>query len=243
MRISLDFRQVVSHLFVRSRRFKQVSLVFAVLLFVLLLSAIFFVSRAYLEGQEIREYVGGPFSSQLLYLQGCATGTADGGGQISSTATLEAQFDACRRSFGGRPGYYIYDFNIKRSVALTKGDMESLREYEIFRFPDSILGKVEESQTNLFNTIIPLEDFSGFNYDCALGEDGDEASCSLAPLKCDVSSDAINCNVFNPDTGRFENHAIKRDRALDILIPQGLISGPDLFKLLKPRFFPVLERM
>ncbi len=241
MRISLDFRQVASNLLVKNRRFKQMSLALAVLLLVLLLSAVLFVSRAYLEGQEIRKYVGGPFSAQLLYLQGCATGTADGGGQISSAATLEEQFDACRRSYGGRPGYYIYDFNIKRSVALSKGDMENLRKYEIFRFPDSILGRVEKSQTNPFNTIIPLEDFPGFNYDCAFEEDGDEASCSLAPLKCDVSSDAIQCNVFNPDTGRFDNHAIKRDQALDILIPQGFVNGPDLYKLLKPRFFPSLD--
>ena len=237
MRISLDFRQVASNLLVKNRRFKQV----AVLRSYRLACCVprFLCLPAYL-GQEIRK-TGGPFSAQLLYLQGCATGAADGGGQISSAATLEEQFDACRRSFGGRPGYYIYDFNIKRSVALSKGDMESLREYEIFRFPDSILGRVEKSQTNPFNTIIPLEDFSGFNYDCAFEEDGDEASCSLAPLKCDVSSDAIQCNVFNPDTGRFDNHAIRRDQALDLLIPQGFINGPDLYKLLKPRFFPSLD--
>jgi len=220
---------------------KQVSRAVAVILLIALGLLTLFLYRAYKEGKEIRAYVGGPYSSQLLYLQGCTSSGTGGSGQSGTVETPEEQFDACRRSFGGRPGYFIYDFNIKRSVALTKGDMESLREYEIFRFPDSILGRVEESQTNPFNTIIPLENFSGFNYDCAFGEDGDEASCSLAPLKCDVSRDAIRCNVFNPDTGRFDNHAIKRDRALDILVPQGFISGPDLYKLLKPRFFPSLD--
>ncbi len=222
---------------------KPVGRVVGVIILIALALLILFVFRANVEGREIRAYVGGPYSSQLLYVQGCAPGATDGGGQGGIVETLEEQFDSCRRSFGGRPGYYIYDFNIRRSVALTEGDIENLREYEIFGLPGSILGRVEKSQTNPFNTIVPLEEFPGFNYDCAFDEDGNEASCSFAPLKCDVSRDAIQCNVLNPGTGRFEGHTIERDRALEILIPQGLINGPDLFKLLKPRFFPVLDRM
>ncbi len=222
---------------------KPVGRVLGVIALIALALLTLFVYRANVEGQEIRAYVGGPYSSQLLYVQGCAPGAPDGGGQGGIVETLEEQFDSCRRSFGGRPGYYIYDFNIRRSVALSEGDMENLREYEIFSLPGSILGRVEKSQTNPFNTIVPLEDFPGFNYDCAFGEDGNEVSCSFAPLKCDVHRNAIECNVLNPETGRFERHTIERDRALDNLIPQGLITGPDLFKLLKPRFFPVLDRM
>lgn len=222
---------------------KPVGRVLGVIALIALALLTLFVYRANVEGQEIRAYVGGPYSSQLLYVQGCAPGATDGGGQGGIVETLEEQFDSCRRSFGGRPGYYIYDFNIKRSVALSEGDMANLRKYDIFRFPSSILGRVEKSQTNPFNTIVPLEDFPGFNYDCAFGEDGNEVSCSVAPLKCDVSSDAIQCSVFNPDRGRFEPHDIEGNESLDFLIPQGLINGPDLFKLLKPRFFPFLDRM
>lgn len=223
--------------------FKQVGRIVVVIILIVIALLILFVYRAYVEGQEIRAYVGGPYSSQLLYVQGCSPSATDGGGQGGIGETLEEQFDSCRRSIGGRPGYYIYDFNIRRSVALSEGDMEDLRKYEIFRFPSSILGRVENSQTNPFNTIVPLEDFPGFNYDCVHSENADEASCSFAPLKCGVSGDVIHCNALDPSTGRFEHHTIERDRALDILIPQGLITGPDLFKLLKPRFFPVLERM
>ena len=214
----------------------------AVILLTALALLILFLYRAYIEGQEIRAYVGGPYSSQLLYVQGCTPSAPDSGGEGDSLATLEEQFDLCRRSSGGRPGYYIYDFNIRRSVALSERDMENWRKYEIFEFPSSILGKVKNSQANPFNTIVTLKDFPGFNYDCAFGEEGDEANCSLAPLKCDVSSDAIQCNALDPSTGRFEHHTIKKDRAVDILVPQGLINGPDLFKLLKPSFFSVLER-
>ena len=220
-------------------RLKQVGRAMAAISLIAAALIALFLFRAYREGREIRAYVGGPFSSQLLYVQGCAAG----GGQGDTVETLEEQFDSCRRSLGGRPGYYIYDFNIKRSVALSEGDMENLRKYEIFRFPSSILGRVEKSQTNPFNTIVPLEEFPGFNYGCVFGKEGDEASCSVAPLKCDVSSDAIQCNVYNPNTGRFERHAIKRDKSLDFLIPQGFINGPDLYKLMKPRFFTTLDRM
>ena len=130
----------------RNRRLKQVGLALAVLLLILLASAGFLVYRAYLEGQEIIEYVGGPFSSQLLYLQGCAAGGADGGGQADVAATLEEQFNSCRQLAGGRPGYYVYDFNIRRSVALSSRDMKLWREYDLFAFPDSVSERVAKSK-------------------------------------------------------------------------------------------------
>ena len=227
----------------RNRRLKQVGLALAVLLLILLASAGFLVYRAYLEGQEIIEYVGGPFSSQLLYLQGCAAAGADGGGQEDGTATLEEQLNSCRQSAGGRPGYYVYDFNIRRSVALTSRDMKLWRKYDLFAFPDSVSERVEKSQTNPFNSIIPFEEFTGFDYDCALAEDGNEVSCKVAPASCVVSSEAIRCTVLNPHTESTEIHVIERNAKMDLLVPQGFIAGPDLFKLLKPRFFPVLDRM
>ena len=225
----------------RNRRLKQVGLALAVLLLILLASAGFLVYRAYLEGQEIIEYVGGPFSSQLLYLQGCAAGEADGGGQADVPATLEEQFNSCRQLAGGRPGYYVYDFNIRRSVALSSRDMKLWREYDLFAFPDSVSERVEKSQTNPFNSIIPFEEFNGFDYDCALAKDGNEVSCKVAPASCVVSGEAIRCTVLNPHTESTEIHVIERDAELDLLLPQGFIAGPDLYKMLKPRFFPVLE--
>ena len=227
----------------RNRRLKQVGLALAVLLLILLASAGFLVYRAYLEGQEIIEYVGGPFSSQLLYLQGCAEGAADSGGKAGFAPTLEEQFNSCQQSTGGRPGYYVYDFNIRRSVALSRKDMEQWKKYELFAFPDSINGRVLHSQTNPFNSIIPFEEFTGFDYDCALAADGNEVSCKVAPASCVVSSDAIRCTVLNPHTESTEIHVIERNAKTDLLVPQGFIAGPDLFKLLKPRFFPVLDRM
>ena len=227
----------------RPARLKQVGKAMAAISLIAAALLVLFLFRAYRESQAVRAYVGGPFSSQLLYVQGCAPGAAGGGGQGNAAETLQEQFDSCRRPFGGRPGYYIYDFNIKKSVALSDEDMANLRMYEIFRFPSSILGKVEKSQTNPFNTIVPLEDFPGFSYSCVFDKDRDETSCSVAPLQCDVSGDAIQCNVYNPDTDSFERHAIKRDKSLDLLIPQGFIDGPDLYKLMKPSFFPTLDRL
>ena len=227
----------------RIRRLKQMGLALAVLLLILFASAGFLVYRAYLEGQEIRDYVGGPFSSQLLYLQGCAESGADSGGEADVAPTLEEQFNSCRQLAGGRPGYYVYDFNIRRSVALSSRDMKLWREYDLFAFPDSVSERVEKSKTNPFNSIIPFEEFNGFDYDCALAKDGNEVSCKVAPASCVVSSDAIRCTVFNPHTEGTELHVIERNAKMDLLVPQGFIAGPDLFKLLKPCFFPVLDRM
>lgn len=225
------------------RRHKQVGLALTVLLLMLLTSAGFLAYRAYAEGQEIRAYVGGPFSSQLLYVQSCAVGSANSGGQAVVPATSEEQFENCQQSTGGPAGYYVYDFNIRRSVALSEKDMELWRKYDLFAFPDSVKGRVASSQTNPFNSIILFEEFTGFDYDCALAEDGNDISCNLAPASCSLSSDAIRCSVFNPHTEGTELHVIERNTKTDLLVPQGFIAGPDLFKLLKPRFFPTLDRM
>ena len=224
-------------------RLKQVKLVLTLLLLMLLTSAGFLAYRAYAEGQEIRAYVGGPFSSQLLYLQGCAESGADSAGEADVAPTLEEQLKSCHQSTRGPAGYYVYDFNIRRSVALSEKDMELWRKYDLFAFPDSVKGRVASSQTNPFNSIILFEEFTGFDYDCALAEDGNDISCNLAPVSCSLSSDAIRCSVFNPHTEGTELHVIERNAKMDLLVPQGFIAGPDLFKLLKPRFFPVLDRM
>ena len=242
MKSSQTFKQSPAALLVKSPRFRQVGIVSAVFLLILLASAAVLVFRAYSESKEIREYVGGPFSSQLLYLQGCATGTGDGGVQAGNAASLLEQIDECRRAEGARPGYYVYDFNIRRSVSLSRVDMEQFRKYEVLTFPDLVTGRVGNSLNNPFNKIIPFEEFMGFEHDCSFSVKRQESSCSFAPVKCDLSRDAISCSVFDPRTGGFESHVIKRDRGLELLLPQGYINGPDLYKLLKPRFFPVLER-
>lgn len=242
MKQSQTVKHGLAALPMKSPRFRQVGLSFAVFLLILVATAAFLVFRAYSEGKEIREYVGGPFSSQLLYLQGCAPGTEESGVQAGVAATLLEQIEACRRTAGGRPGYYVYDFNIRRSVSLSRPDMEQFRKYEVLTFPDSVTGRVENSQNNPFNKIIPFEEFMGFEHDCSYSVEKEETSCSFAPVKCDLKSDAISCSVFDPRTGGFASHVIRRDRSLDLLLPQGYIYGPDLYKMLKPRFFPVLER-
>jgi len=226
----------------KSPRFRQLGIVSAVFLLILLASAAVLVFRAYSEGEEIREYVGGPFSSQLLYLQGCTAGAADNGGQSATGQTVEDQIRICRETAGSRAGYYVYDFNIGRSVVLSARDMELWREYAVLSFPESLRGRVRNSETNEFNRIVPFEEFTGFDYDCVLTKGENEASCKVADASCELGSDAIRCTVFNPHTESSELHVIERDKALDLLLPQGFINGPDLYKMLKHRFFPVLER-
>lgn len=242
MEQSQTFERILAALPVKGIRIRQVGIASAVLLLALLAFAASLVVRAYIEGREIREYVGGPFSSQLLYLQGCETGAGDGDLLAGSADALLEQFDECRQAAGGRPGYYVYDFNIGRSVALTRVDMEQFEKYEILTLPKSVNGKVENSMNNPFNRIVHFEEFMGFEYDCTFSQSKEETSCSFAPVKCDSTRDAISCSVYDPRRGGFESHVIKRDRALGLLLPQGYISGPDLYKMLKPRFFPVLER-
>ncbi|MCY3901465.1 MAG: hypothetical protein OXF86_23030 [Caldilineaceae bacterium] len=235
-------KQSPAALLMKSPRFRQLGIVSAVFLLILLASAAVLVFRAYSEGEEIREYVGGPFSSQLLYLQGCTAGAADNGGQSATGQTVEDQIRICRETAGSRAGYYVYDFNIGRSVVLSARDMELWREYAVLSFPESLRGRVRNSETNEFNRIVPFEEFTGFDYDCVLTKGENEASCKVADASCELGSDAIRCTVFNPHTESSELHVIERDEALDLLLPQGFINGPDLYKMLKPRFFPVLER-
>ena len=210
-----------------------------VLLFALLTIAAYILFNAYREGQEIRQYVGGPFSAQLLYLQTCAVDDADTGGRAGG---LEAQISNCRRTASGRAGFYVYDFNIKRSVALTARDLALWKEYSVLTFPDSVYGQVRESETNPFNSIVLFAEFTGFDYDCVLADNNGDLSCKRAAASCEQSSDLIQCTVFDPRTERNELHVIERRAELELLRPLGFISGPDLFKMLKPRFFPVLER-
>ena len=223
------------------RRFsiKTVARISAVLLLVLLAIAGYFLFKGYREGQEIRQYVGGPFGAQLLYLQSCAVADTGGDGQ---PATLEAQLRSCQRSAGRPAGYFVYDFNIRRSIALNRKDLALWKEYSVLSFPESIRGQVVNSETNPFNNIVPFGDFTGFDYDCvpAGGEGG--ASCKRASASCELSADTIRCTVSNPRTKRGELHVIERYAGLDLLLPQGFITGPDLYKMLKPRFFPVLDR-
>ena len=235
-------KQSPAALLMKSPRFRQLGIVSAVFLLILLASAAVLVFRAYSEGEEIREYVGGPFSSQLLYLQGCTAGAADNGGQSATGQTVEDQIRICRETAGSRAGYYVYDFNIGRSVVLSARDMELWRAYAVLSFPESLRGRVRNSETNEFNRIVPFEEFTGFDYDCVLTKGENEASCKVADASCELGSDAIRCTVFNPHTESSELHVIERDKALDLLLPQGFINGPDLYKMLKPRFFPVLER-
>ncbi len=227
---------------VRGGRSKQIVLVLAILLLTLVVSGAFFGTRAFLEGREIREYVGGPYGSQLLYLQGCELG-ASGGGQTNTSQTLEEQIGFCRRTVTSRAGYYVYDFNIKRSVALSMEDMELWRKYAVLAFPGSLGEAVGNSETNEFNRIVPFEAFSGFEYDCALDDNHSETSCKVATASCGFSGEAIRCTVFNPQSESTELHVIERDKELALFVPHGFITGPDLFKLLKPRFFPSLDSM
>ena len=144
-------RPIFSLPFLRTWRFKQVASALAVLLLILLASATFLVIRGYREGQEIRDYVGGPFSSQLLYLQGCARGAGQmvARAEADVPATLEEQFNSCRAVWlADAAGYYVYDFNItKVGRSFQQKDIKLWREVRSLS-PSRILSseRVEKSQ-------------------------------------------------------------------------------------------------
>ena len=209
-----------------------------VLLSSLVATAGYFLANAYREGQEIRRYVGGPFSRQLLYMQACAL--TDGAGAASSNS-LEAQLDSCRRGHSQQAGYFVYDFNIGRSVPLGEEDLALWKQYDVFSFPDSVDGEVVASESNPFNRIVPFPDFTGFDYDCVPIGDTSDFTCKRAPASCTLSARSIRCSVTDPHTGATELHVIERDPELELLLPQGFIAGPDIYKMLKPRFFPRLD--
>ena len=184
--------------------------------------------------------MGGPFGEQLLYVQFCTGGEGDDSGLSES---LEDQLSACRRTGGGKAGYYVYDFNIGRSVALSESDLALWKKHSVFAFPVSVHGLVGESATNPFNSIVPFAEFTGFDYDCEPGDGDGDPVCKVAPATCEADADAIRCTVFNPRTERKEAHVIERDSRLELLAPQGFVTGPDIYKMLKPRFFPSIDLM
>ncbi len=214
------------------------ALVAIVLLLSVLAAAGYFLVDAYREGQEIRRYVGGPFGEQLLYLQFC---TVDEGDDSGLSESLEDQLSACRRTGGGKAGYYVYDFNIGRSVALSESDLALWKKHSVFAFPGTVHGLVGESDTNPFNSIVPFAEFTGFNYDCEPSDGDSDPVCKVAPTTCEADADVIRCTVFNPRTEREEMHVIEREARLELLTPQGFITGPDIYKMLKPRFFPSID--
>jgi len=209
-----------------------------VLLLSLVAAAGYFLANAYREGQEIRRYVGGPFGQQLLYMQACVL--TDGAGAASSIS-LEAQLDTCRRGHSPQAGYFVYDFNIGRSVSLGEEDLALWKEYAVFSFPNSVDGQVIASESNPFNRIVPFADFTGFDYDCAPNDDAGGFTCRHAPASCELGAQSIRCELTDPQTGEAELHVIERDPKLNLLLPQGFIVGPDIYKMLKPRFFPRLD--
>ena len=216
--------------------------VVSVLALILILAVGFRLVRIREVGQEVRQYVGGPFGAQLLYLQGCEIDDMQNINRPDDTDTLQVQIDYCQRArLSLRAGYYVYDFNIRRAVRLSKADMEKWNQYSVLSFPASITGRVRNSETNPFNKIVPFEEFTGFDYDCALAQE-QEHNCKQAPASCLYSNEAIRCSVFNPETEQTEEHRIEAVTGFDLLLPQGFITGPDLFKLLKPRFFPHIDR-
>ena len=228
------------HITQEGRQFsiRTIILVAIVLLLSLMAVAGYFLVNAYREGQEIRRYVGGAFGQQLLYLQFCANDDGNGGGLAES---LDGQLSSCREAAGGKAGYYVYDFNIGRSVALSESDLALWKRHNVLSFPDSVHGVVGESDANPFNSIVPFAEFTGFDYDCKPGDGDGGPVCQTAPATCEADADAIQCTVFNPRTGREESHVIERHGELELLAPQGFIIGPDIYKTLKPRFFPSLD--
>ena len=232
------------------KRTKMILLPVSVLL-ILVAIAGYRVVTLYAAHQDIPQYVAGPYRWQLLYLQACAIDNQeDGSLEIGRTKdkhrdsldALQDQITSCQHKLmGSGAGYYVYDFNIRRSVRLSQADMKQWKKYNVLSFPASIDGRVENNKSNEFNTIIPFERFKGFDYDCVLATNNTDRTCKKAHTSCKQSSAGIQCTVFNHQTRKMEEHLIQPIEEVALLIPQGFIIGPDLFKMLKPRFFPLLS--
>lgn len=221
------------------RRRKHVAFIATILLLALLAVSGYPLLARYRVGQEIRQYVGGPFGRQLLYLQTCAADSVGGGAGLG---TLEMQLRSCQSAKAGRQaGYYVYDFNTRRSLQLTERDIALWKGHEVLAFPETVEGRVRNSASNPVNGIILFEEFAGFDFNCIADAQSDKFSCELAPATCELRDGAVQCRVFNPQSEQVEFHSIEKRPEIERMHPQGFITGPDLFKLLKPRFFPVLE--
>ena len=172
----------------------------------------FYYSHYASRRSEIQQFVNGPYSGWLLYERACTIGNIRDEIPIDS---LQKEIDYCNRlASGGQAGYYVYDFNIRRSLYIDTSLMNILMQHNILSFPSSLYGPVESGTGNEFNTIVPVNDFTDFDISCKE---------SVGSLDCTVDSEIHP--IAHPEEG------------LDLLVPKGIVQGADWYKLLKPRFF------
>ena len=161
--------------------------------------------------EDTKRFTDGSYASWFLYVQTCTIGNIRH--EIPIT-TLQEEAEYCNQTApNSQVGYYVYDFNIRRSVYIDDSFMNTLATHNILSFPSSFYQSVK-SGTNEFNTITPLDRFTEFD------------------ISCEEVKNSLTCMVNG------ETHKIKRSQGLDLFIPQGMVQGPDWYKLLKPGFFP-----
>lgn len=163
------------------------------------------------EREAKRAFDSGPYQAHLLYMRGCTIGNVRREERID---TPEKEMAYCDQLTKEKTGYYVYDFNIRKSVYLDQKALRELKKHDILRFPRSIFHNVENGG-NTANTITPTNQFSGFS-----------VSCSQRPsvLECVVDG---------------ERHTVQSDKNLDLLLPRGMVTGADWHKIIRKKFFPL----
>ena len=168
------------------------------------------------EDDEMSRFMNGPYQSRLLYVQTCTIGNV--GRELPyEIDTLQEEAEYCdSNNFSTssiKAGYHVYDFNIRRSVYVGDNLMNILVENDILSFPSSFYRPVE-SGGNKSNTIVPLDDFTDFSISC--NDNGGDFKCVIGD----------------------ELYTFDQPLGLGLILPQGMVQGPEWDTLLESRFFP-----
>ena len=91
--------------------------------------------------------------------------------------------------------------------------MNELVSDNIISFPSSFYKPVKNG-VNEYNTIVPLDEFTKFS------------------ISCNDNQGSFQCLIGD------EVYPFDQPPGLDLILPQGMVQGPDWYRLLKPIFFP-----
>lgn len=187
--------------------------IFILTFILILICAGVLISHLVSQRNSERQFMDGPYQIRLLYVQTCTIGNTRDETPIT---TIQEEIAYCNRmSSDGKAGYYVYDFNIRDSLYLENNLINTIMENDLLSFPDSLYKGVTGG-SNKLNMITPLTKFTDF-----------EISCQTLRnfLKCTIDDDV---------------YLIPRVEDLDLILPQGIVWGPDWYKILKSGFFPFI---
>ena len=159
------------------------------------------------------------FEKRLLYLRGCTIGNIRSE-YPEGFDSLEEQIAYCDINLeeGDAPaGYYLYDFDTRKSVYLDQDLMDTVIKQDLLTFPTSIYHDVQPGKSASDTLIL-------------------RGAFATVGIFCEEKYDqivTINCTTAN------ETYDIPLDsKWLDLIFVRGLLYGPHWDEIVEQKLFP-----